>query len=253
MRGGAGSADSVGWAGWLVAYRGEIERGLTERLGPERPDAGSAETEALRRFRSFAISALRRGAAAGPALDGLRIDPHSGTWLVERWCDAACDAAPGGSAELRALLRPLVERFRHAVLAQTAARRARGAPRIPRRAVTAAIDRISDAFLAVDVDTGLILDANPAAGALLGLRRDALLGCEAPRFVHEDAREGWASHLEALAESPEPRRFRALLRDVRGGAIPVEVNATLYARRTSTLALVVARPTSGAWSGHPER
>ncbi len=235
------------WAAWLVARRAEIERGLRARLGTPL-DAGSVESEALRRFRSFAGSALGRGGAAAPALDGLRLEGARFGRLLDAWLAAAEAAAGAGGVELRAQLAPLAERFREALRDQRAARRARAAPRVSRRVVLAAIDRIGDAYLAVDVDSGRIVDANPAASALLGVQREVLLGCDVPRFLDDSAREPWESHLEALAESPEPRRFRALLRDVHGLPVPVDVNATRYARRESTLALVVARPSAGgAW------
>ncbi|MCG8587888.1 MAG: hypothetical protein MJE66_01210, partial [Proteobacteria bacterium] len=60
-------------ATWLVSCRREIERRMVETLGPAAPAAAEPEAEALRRFRSYAASALLRGDAAGePALDGVR-------------------------------------------------------------------------------------------------------------------------------------------------------------------------------------
>jgi PAS domain S-box-containing protein len=230
------------WAAWIVVRRAEIDRTLAGRLGAVPVDPATPEAEALRRFRSFATSALRRGVGGAPALDGLRVEPQRAAALLEGWCESASLVAATRGAELRGLLEPLAAQFRTALLGTTVARRASRAPRTKRRAVTAAIDRVADAFLAVDVDTGSVIDANPAAAVLLGLTREALLGREASGFVEADARERWTHRLEGLAESPEPCRFRVAWVDVRRQAIPVEVTATRSATRARTLALVVARP-----------
>lgn len=227
-------------AAWLVASRPEIDRVLAARLGAAAPHPGAPETEVLRRFRSFAASALRHGDAAQPALDGLRVNERRALALLEAWCAAACDSAASRD-EVCTALTPLLGRFQAALRGTHAARRARGAPRT-RRAVTAAIDRVADVFLAVDADSGCVVDANPAAGALLGVARDALLGVDASAFVPSDGRDAWRTELDAVTEASEPRRFRAALRDTRGSEIPVECTITRFATRERTLALVLARP-----------
>ncbi|NNL66297.1 MAG: PAS domain-containing protein, partial [Myxococcales bacterium] len=125
-------------------------------------------------------------------------------------------------------------------------RRRRGAARTGRRAVMAAIDRIADAFLAIDPDSGRIVDANPAAGALLGLQRDALLESNVARFLDGPDAEEWAAQIDAVTEGGEPTRFRATLRDGGGLHIPLDVQVTRHATRQRTLALVVARPADAA-------
>ncbi len=106
----------------------------------------------------------------------------------------------------------------------------------------AAIDRVADAFLAIDADSGTLVDANPAAAALLGVARDALLGVDAMSFVPSDARDELRTELDAMTEGAETRRFSASFRDVEGSTIPVECSVTRFAQRTRTLALIVARP-----------
>jgi PAS domain S-box-containing protein len=106
----------------------------------------------------------------------------------------------------------------------------------------AAIDRVCDAFLALDIEDGRIVDANPAAGALLGVARDALLGVDALSFVPDAQRDGWWVELDAVSEGAEPRRFATCVRDVRGRELPVECSVTRFATRERTLALVLARP-----------
>lgn len=214
---------------------------MCHRLGPAAPGAGSPETELLRRFRSFAASALRRGEAAPPALDGLRPNQRRATALLESWTDAAAEVAGEAGDTLRCALDPLLQHFRTSMRQTGSGRRARGAPRT-RRAVVAAIDRIADVFLAVDADSGRILDANPAAGALLGVARDALLGVEALSFVPTSLHDAWWTELDAVTEGSEPRHFGSALKDVEGRELPVQCSVTRFATRSMTLALVVARP-----------
>jgi PAS domain S-box-containing protein len=229
-------------ATWLVAQRGPIERTMAARLGPAAPEAAAPETEVLRRFRSFAAAALRRGQAAKPALDGLRANERRVAALLAAWCDAAAELAGPHGAALRENLAPLIQHFQATLRTTAPGRRSRGAPRAQRRAVSAAIDRVADAFLAVDADSGRVVDANPAAGALLGIARDALLGVEASSFVPEDERGRWGTQLDAMTEGSDPRHFALRLRDVRGDAVAVHCSLTRFATRERTLALLLARP-----------
>jgi len=216
---------------------------MAERLGPAAPGPGAAESEVLRRFRSFATSALRRGEPAAPALDGLRVHERRAEALLGAWVEAAAELTRDADASaLRQALDPLLRHFRSALRQTSAGRRARGAPRAKRRAVTAAIDRVADSFFALDAETGQIVDANPAAGSLLGIARDALLGVDALSFVPESRRDGWWIELDAVSEGAEPRCFRSRLRDAGGHEIAVECSVTRFATRERTLALVLARP-----------
>jgi PAS domain S-box-containing protein len=107
----------------------------------------------------------------------------------------------------------------------------------------AAIDRVCDAFLAIDADSGRIVDANPAAGALLGVARDALIDVDAASFMPSESHNGWWTQFDAMTEGSEPRRFRTSLSDRAGSLIPVDCTVTRFATRDRTLALVLARPT----------
>ena len=106
----------------------------------------------------------------------------------------------------------------------------------------AAIDRISDAFLAVDASTARIADANPAAGALLDLKRDALLGMDLLSFVPQERHASWWVELDAVCEGTEPRRFRSEFRDTHDDRIEVDCSITGFETPNRPLALVVARP-----------
>jgi PAS domain-containing protein len=229
-------------ASWLISRRQEIEQVMCLSLGPAAPAPADPETEALRRFRSFAASALLRGELSTPALDGLRTNERRVLALLQAWSEAAERVAGARGREVRSALDPLVNHFRVSLRTTGASRRASGAPSSRRRAVSAAIDRVADAFLAIDTDTGRIADANPAAGALLEVARDALLGVDAMSFVPEPSRRHWWDQLDAVAESEEPRCFSAPLVDTRGGALEIEATVTRFNTRGRTLALVLARP-----------
>jgi PAS domain-containing protein len=237
----------IEWASWLVTRRAAVDRAAALRAQGRGEDAalapGSPESEALRRFRSWAAAALRRGSAEGaPPLDGLRADAERALRAVAEWCAAAVELAGPRGAELRGLLAPLLGQFEAALTGARLARAARRAPKPARRAVVGAIDRIADAFLAVDLADGLVVDANPAAAALLRTPRDALLGAEAQRFVQADARGVFRDELAELVESDEPRRFRTIWLDAVGRPLSVEVHATRHlAARDRPLALLLAR------------
>ncbi len=232
-------------ASWLVSQRQEIEKIMAARLGPAAPAAADPESEALRRFRSFAASALLRGKAQAPALDGLKVNERRVVALLRAWTDAAESVAGDKGGLVRAALDPLVDHFRLSLRTTSGSRKSKGAPRTNRRVVIAAIDRIADTFLAIDIDTGTIADANPAAGALLNVARDALLGVDAMRFVPEADRSTWWDRLDALAESDETQLFRASLLDATGSSVDVDASVTRFATRGRTLALVLARPRDG--------
>ena len=230
-------------ATWLLRRRREVDQTLASQGRVETPKASSVEAEALRRFRSFAASCLLRGERPAPSLDGLKLDDERLTPLLGAWCEAACTVAgPEHREAVQAALTPLAAHFCAALRGSQGSRRRRGAPRAGRRAVMAAIDRIADAFLAIDPDTGRIVDANPAAGALLGLQRDALIDRNVAAFLADPDAEEWAAQIDAVTEGGEPARFRASLRDDGGLRIPLDIQITRHATRQRTLALVVARP-----------
>jgi len=217
---------------------------MAVRLGRAAPRAADPEAEALRRFRSFAATALIRGEDATPSLEGLRLNERRLSALLAAWTDAAVEIAAGRfDGELPKKLDPLSERFRLAVRSTGSGRRARGTPRTTRRAVAAAIDRVSDAFLAIDVDSGEIVDGNPAAGSLFGVKRDALLGLPAMSFIPNEHQDAWWTQLDALCEGDDNRRFRAPMLDTRGKPIHVDASITRFATRGRTLALLLMRAT----------
>ena len=214
---------------------------MTLRLGPAAPGPAAVESEVLRRFRSCAAASLRRGAFSEPALEGIRSNERRVNALLAAWSEAAAEVAGDDAGSVRNALAPLIARFRSSLRNTSGARRASGAPRATRRAVTAAIDRVADAFLAVDTDNGQIADANPAAGALLGVARDALLGVDAMAFFPANVHADVWTELDAVTEGAESRRFASALRDRTGQLIPVDCRVTGFKTRGRVLALMLLR------------
>jgi PAS domain S-box-containing protein len=230
-------------ATWLVAQRLEIERSMQRRLGAAAPAAAGPEAETLRRFRTFASTALMRGEAPRPVLDGLRPNERRVMALLDTWSQAAADLAGPEKPIVLAALAPLLDAFRLAIRTTGTRRKTSGRPRATRRAITAAIDRVADLFFAIDVDSGEILDANPAAGSALGVERDALIGLPFNNFVPTGEQADWWTALDALAEGTDQTLFAATMQDRAGKRLQLQASATRYLRSGSrTLALVLARP-----------
>ncbi|NNL86835.1 MAG: PAS domain-containing protein, partial [Myxococcales bacterium] len=231
-------------AAWLYGKRHALERRIADELG-QPIDPGALEFEALRRFRSFAIASLR-GVPAAPALDGLRVVPQEAESWIDAWLRAAVAEAGRGGDTVARNLTPLVERFKGALRATPRARASAGRRRGRRRFVSAAIDRVSLAFFAIDCDDGAILDANPAASLLLGEARDALLGSSFSRWLAVGELDEMEAELDAVAEGEEQRRFRCTVVGTDRRRVQLDVHVTRYVRRGRVVALAVAYPTSPA-------
>src|SRR5688572_23489861 len=93
-------------AGWLLARRRAIEAAM--RADGGLPPGGAAESEALRRFRSYLMLSLAQDAPAAPSLEGVRTGERRMRRLLEAWLAAAAHEAGPESAQLRAALEPFV-------------------------------------------------------------------------------------------------------------------------------------------------
>lgn len=229
-------------ASWLVATRLQIEAAMNAKLGPAAPSASSPEAEALRRFRTFSATALMRGDAAPPNLDGLRVNQRRTIALLDAWLETSALLAGGNATQTFQSLKPLADQFTLALRTSHNGRKQSGRPRLARRAVAAAIDRVADAFLAIDTDSGAIEDANPAAGAMLSVKRDALLGVPAASFLAPGVQNDLWTRLDSLSESHESGHFTTTFVDAGGAPVEAEVSASSFTTRTRTLALLLARP-----------
>jgi PAS domain-containing protein len=236
---------------WLLGQRNAIEEQLALRLGPAAPRASGPEAETLRRFRTFATTALMRGQAPRPALEGLRPDERRVMALLTAWRETATELAGHQGEELARRLSPLLIEFRLGLRTSAPGKPDSTRTRIPRRAVAGAIDRIPDAFLAIDVSAATIVDANPAAGALLGVERDSLFGLDLMGFVPSSQREAWWGQLDSLAESENDIAFDTSLNDAGGDPHPLAARARAFRTRSRTLALLTLRSPGKAWEDKP--
>ncbi len=227
-------------AHWLAEQRGALEREAARATGAL--DPASPEAEALRRFRSFALLTLARGSGA-PSLEGLRVSVRRAARALDAWIQAAGTLAGPDREKVLAPLAALRSEFIGSLSANASARQTGGAPTpSARRAVSAAIDRIADVFLAADTDTGAIVDANPAACALLGLARPELLARVLDAIAAPPDRADWSLLLDAMAEGSEPRQTSLALLDASGAPCRLDVRATRLTAKGRTLALFVCRP-----------
>ena len=229
-------------ANWLMSQRLEIERVMQDRLGGAAPAAAGPEAETLRRFRTFTSTALMRGEAPRPVLEGLRPNERRVMALLTCWAEAASELAGPDAKVVGGALAPLLDAFRISIRTTGTSRKSSGRPRATRRAISAAIDRVADLYFALDTDSGEILDANPAAGAALGVARDALIGIEFNAFVPVDTQGPWWTALDAIAEGQDNHVFIASMQDRDGSPLRLEASATRYVRPQRTLALILARP-----------
>jgi PAS domain S-box-containing protein len=229
-----------GLARWLAEQRIAIEREAARAAGAL--DPASPEAEAMRRFRSFVLLSLARGEAS-PSLEGLRVSLRRAARAIDAWLEAARTlAGPDGEA-VRVPLAALRAQFVAALGASAPARLAAGAATpSARRAIPSAVDRIADVFLAADTDSGAIVDANPAACALLGLARPELLTRTLADLCAPVSRPACHALLDALAESPEPQRTALALLDASATPIPHDLRVTRITARGRPLAILIARP-----------
>ncbi len=226
-------------------HRHVIEAEVHRRLGRAEPPP-YPRAEIVRRFRSYCRLASIELASARPSLDGLAGNPSAG---LERAVATAVEVAreKTESEELRDALRWLEARFcagiRH-IMQPSEPEKQRGRrgkrPNAGRR-VRSAIDRISDAYLALCLDTGRLYDMNPAAESLFGVEAKELLERELSELVSPASRKGYRD-LEARLDAGEVSGpMEMVFRRPRGDTVAVEVtmaNHTIGGRR---LAIFVAR------------
>ena len=63
-------------------------------------------------------------------------------------------------------------------------------------------DAASDGLMLVDLDTGVIVEANPAACAMHGYTREAFLGLHAAELIHPDRRQVFSHYLRTVRSGP---------------------------------------------------
>jgi PAS domain S-box-containing protein len=91
----------------------------------------------------------------------------------------------------------------------------------------ALFDGAADALLVTDPE-GMVRDANPAAGRLLGLAAKAIRGKPLAVFVPTDERAEFRTRLNGLADAPLPARFDLCLQPRMAVPVTVEASITLF-------------------------
>lgn len=229
----------------LDRHRTRIEMGVNRRLGRAEPPP-AARGEILRRFRSFCRLASIDWNAARPSLDGLAGNPPL---ALENAVAAAVELAieTGAPEDVAAALRELGSRFRagirRALQPQELEGKRRKRSKRPNagRRVRAAIDRISDAYLALCLETGRIYDVNPAAEALFGGEAADLLSREFVELVGTEDRASYRD-LEARLDAGEdsgPTRMTFSRRN--GESVPVELSVASHTIGGRRLAIFTLR------------
>jgi PAS domain S-box-containing protein len=231
----------------LDRLRDAMEDEVNRRLGRAEPGPG-ARAEILRRFRSFCRLSSLDPASARPSLEGLQGNASLALEEVVRH-GAEFAAARAPLPQIAAQISALDRRFRAGIRrvlqpedAQPQPRRRdrRRTPNAGRR-VRGAIDRISDSYFALNLETGKLFDANPAAEALLGRDAESLLACDfweliAP--VHRQRARDLEARLDAGEDSPP---VVLLFARSNGDVVPLELSVANHTIAGRRLAIFVAR------------
>jgi PAS domain S-box-containing protein len=213
----------------LERYRSAIEAEVNRRLGRAEPPP-EVRAEVIRRFRTFCRLASLSVETARVSLDGL-----GGTTALalESSVHAAVEVARslGTTPEVSQALLDMEARFRAGVrriLApeETEHRQERNKKRPTPNAgkrVRGAIDRISDTYVAVNLDTNTIYDVNPAAEALFASDAARLIGSTLASFVAPGDQLAWNDLESRLDAGEDAGPVELTIARPNGDFVPVEV------------------------------
>ncbi len=192
----------------LERYRSAIEAEVNRRLGRVEPPP-EVRAEVIRRFRTYCRLASLSLETARVSLDGLG---GNSALSLENTVRAAVEVANGfgASPEIAGALCDMEARFRAGVRRILAPEEAepkrerqklRPTPNAGKR-VRGAIDRISDTYVAVNLDTNTIFDVNPAAEALFAMDSAKLVGTPLADYIAPSDQLGWRE-LESRLDAGE--------------------------------------------------
>jgi PAS domain S-box-containing protein len=231
---------------FLDRFRATIEDEVDRRLGRGEPSP-EARLEIVRRFRSFVRLASIDLDSARPSLDGLGGNSPAG---LEKAIEIAVDVAGlcEPPAAVMESLRGLEARFRTGIRrimrpSEPERKQRRGRRRALHggKRVRAAIDRIGDAYLALDLESGRLADLNPAAEVLLGAPAVTVIERPFVDLIEPEARPAFGE-LEARLDADEDTGPVALaLQRHEGKAVPVEVSVANHTISGRRLAIFIAR------------
>src|SRR3990172_7258320 len=101
----------------------------------------------------------------------------------------------------------------------------------------------SDGLIINDVETGLVVEANPAASAMHGYAREEFIGLHPPAYLHHDSHHLFGKYVQTVRSG---RVFEALMVHLRRGGAPfyVEVRGTAFTYQGRSCLLGVVRDVS---------
>jgi len=241
----------------LDRQRALIESEVDRRLGRLEPPPAARE-EIVRRFRTFCRLASLDWDAARPSFDGLGGQTAGG---LESAVVAAAEAASqtAASNQVREALTLLSERFRAGIrrsfspaeIEETKKkRRGKRRPNAGKR-VRAAIDRISDAYIALCLDTGTIYDLNPAAETLFGGDTGELLARELVDLIGQGNQDDYKSLEARLDAGEDSGPMHIQLQRLNGEQVSVEITASTHMIGGRRLAIFSVRERTEAVQRNP--
>jgi len=101
----------------------------------------------------------------------------------------------------------------------------------------------SDGLIINDVETGLVVEANPAASAMHGYAREEFIGLHPTAYLHHDSHHLFGKYVQTVRSG---RVFEALMVHLRRGGAPfyVEVRGTAFTYQGRSCLLGVVRDVS---------
>ena len=233
----------------MERFRNAIDAEVNRRMGRAEPPP-EVRGEIVRRFRSFCRLASLSPDAARPSLDGLHgNDSIALEQSVSQAVRVAIECGP--EAPVAEVLRQVEQLFNSAIRrilqpsddAPSRRNRKRKTPNAGKR-VRGAIDRISDTYLALSLDSGMIHDVNPAAEALFGCGSQRLLGTSFSELVAPAWRQtakALEARLDAGEESPP---VELVFSRPNGDFVAVQLSVSSHMIGGKRLAIFIARETA---------
>ena len=231
----------------LERYRSAIEAEVNRRLGRAEP-APEVRAEVIRRFRTYCRLASLSLDTARVSLDGLG---GNSALALEATVRAAVEVANSFSAppDVAGALGDMEARFRAGVRRILAPEEAepkrersknRPTPNAGRR-VRGAIDRISDTYVAVNLDTNTIYDVNPAAEALFASDSARLVGSELTSYIAPQDQVAWRELESRLDAGEDSGPLDLTIARPNGDFVPVEVTIASHMISGRRLAIFLVR------------
>ncbi len=229
----------------MERYRSAIEGEVNRRLGGAEPTP-DARAEIIRRFRTYCRLASLGMDNARPSLDGLGgQEPIALERAISVAVAIAIECEP--TPEIAAALRRMESLFRAGIrrLMQPAETRKKrkGRRRMPNagKRVRSAIDRIGDAYLALNIDTGKVFDLNPAAETLLGADASKLLDQSFENLIAPQDRQFYQDLEARLDAGEDAGPVDVVLARPNGDFVRVECMISQHMIASKRLAIFTAR------------